>query len=280
MPVSRALAWSAFWVGLSVAFGFGVWAWRGGTPAAEFFTGYLLEKSLSVDNLFVFMIIFRHFQVPEGLQHRVLRWGIIGAVVLRALMIFIGIELINLSHAVLYVFGGFLIVTGLRTLWHRDEEKEEAFAEKAALRLARRVLPLVPRFDGERFFTRENGKRVGTVLLLTLFTIEISDVIFAVDSIPAIFAVTTDPFIVFSSNILAILGLRALYFALAGMLKRLRYLHFGLGAILILIGVKMCLSDLVHLPAVVSLAITVIILAVTVAASLLMDRHDRLQEAR
>jgi tellurite resistance protein TerC len=272
MPVKVALAWSALWVAVSVAFGFAVWALRGGDAAVQFFTGYLLEKSLSVDNLFVFLIIFTQFKVPDGEQHRVLTWGIFGALVMRAAMIFLGVELIERYHFVLYLFGAFLLYTGVRTLFqHRDVERPPV-SERRLVQLLQRALPVVARYEGSRFFSREGGKRVVTLLFLVLVVVEVSDLLFAVDSIPAILAITDDPFIVFSSNALAMLGLRALFFAVAALLERLRYLHYGLGAILILIGAKMLAADLVTVPALVSFAVTVGLLAVTVVASLLAPK--------
>jgi tellurite resistance protein TerC len=273
MPIKTALAWSAFWIGISLAFGAGVWWVRGSEQGIQFFTGYLLEKSLSVDNLFVFLIIFQQFRVPAGEQHRVLTWGILGALVLRGLMIFAGVELIQHYHWVLYVFGGFLVYTGARTLFHKREEGPQSLEKGRMVRFLERVLPFVPRYEGGRFLTHENGKRTGTLLLLVLVVIEATDLIFAVDSIPAILAITDDPFIVFSSNVLAILGLRALFFAVAALLERLRYLQLGLGFILILIGAKMLVADLVSIPALISFAVTMGVLAVTVIASLLAPRR-------
>jgi tellurite resistance protein TerC len=272
-PVSlrSAVRWSIFWVLLSVAFGIGVWIVSGGELAAQFFTAYLLEKMLSVDNLFVFLIVFTRFRVPEELRHKVLTWGILGALVMRAIMILAGIKLLEMWHPVIYVFGGFLILTGVRTFFQKKEGEEEI--EKSRLvRFLERVFPFEHRYEGDRFFTVSNGRRVGTLLLLVLLVIEGTDVVFAVDSIPAVLAVSNDPFIVFSSNILAILGLRALFLTLASLLDRLRYLHYGLGVILVVIGAKMCLTDVVRIPALVSFAITAGILAITVAASLVRPR--------
>jgi tellurite resistance protein TerC len=269
LPPRQALAWSALWIGVAVAFGGFVYAIRGGDAAIAFYTGYVLEKSLSVDNLFVFLLLFRHFRVPPGEQHRVLTWGILGALLFRALLIFGGIELIHHYHFVIYAFAAFLVFTGVRTIM-QPAAQEAPIEEGRLVRVLRRILPLAPVYDGGRFFTVHNGRRVGTMLLLVLAVVETTDIFFAVDSIPAIFAVTDDPFIVFSSNILAILGLRALYFALADLLDRLRYLRYGLGTILILVGAKMSLSDLVHVPVLLSLAATLVILGVTIAASLLI----------
>ena len=265
MKPSTAVRWSLLWIGLSLVFGLGVWRLRGGNAAVEFYTGWLLEKALSVDNLFLFLLIFARYRVPAAEQHRVLTWGVLGAIVLRAIMIFAGIELIQTWHAVIYVFAGFLVWTGVRTLLVRHDEER---GEGRGLRLLRRIVPLSSGYDGGRFFTRENGRLVGTMLLFVLLVIELSDVLFATDSLPAIFAITDDPFIIFSSNILAVLGLRALFFAIGHLLRRLRYLRQGLGVLLVLIGAKMAIGSLVHIPALASLAVTVLVLAVTVVASL------------
>ena len=273
MPVKTALAWSAFWIGISAVFGAGLWWLRGSEQGIQFFTGYLLEKSLSVDNLFVFLVIFQQFRVPAGEQHRVLTWGILGALVLRGLMIFAGVGLLHRYHWVLYVFGAFLVYTGVRTLVHKRDEEPKLNEKSRLVRFLERVLPFAPRYEGGNFFTRENGKLTGTLLLLVLLVVEGTDLVFAIDSIPAVLAITSDPFIVFSSNILAILGLRALFFAVAALLERLRYLQLGLGFILVLIGAKMLIADLVTIPALISFAVTMGVLAVTIVASLLAPRR-------
>jgi tellurite resistance protein TerC len=266
LTVRQAAYWTVFWIALAVVFGLGVWWFEGTELAAQYFTAYLLEKTLSVDNLFVFLIIFARFRVPAELRHKVLTWGILGALVLRAVMILAGIQLIRMWHPVIYVFGAFLIFTGVKTWFDESHEDKEVGGRWE--RAFERLMPFVMRYEGEKFFVRENGKRVGTLLLLVLLIIEGTDVAFAVDSIPAVLAVSDDPFIVFSSNILAILGLRALFFTVADLLQRLRYLRHGLAIILVVIGIKMCASDFVKIPAVVSFAITAGILAITVALSL------------
>ncbi|MDB4966165.1 MAG: TerC family protein [Myxococcales bacterium] len=268
MPPRSALAWSALWIGVALAFGLFVWAHRGSDDAIAYYTGYIIEKSLSIDNLFIFLLVFRQFGVPTGEQHRVLTWGIFGALVFRALLIVAGIDLIHRFHFVMYIFGAFLLYTGIRTLWPSKKKATTPIEEQLVVRLFRRIVPIEPTFDGGRFFTRKSGRRAGTLLLLVLFVIEMSDIFFAVDSIPAILAISDDPFIVFSSNILALLGLRALYFAVSDLLGRLRYLHYGLGAILIVIGLKMGLADVVKISPLISLAVTVGILALTIGASL------------
>jgi len=269
-----ALAWSGLWVAISVAFGFFVWATRGGAAAAQFFTGYVLEKSLSVDNLFVILLVFAQFRVPSGEQHRVLTWGILGAVLLRGAMIIGGIGLLRTFHPLAYLLGALLLWTGIRTFMQRPERLDEpALAERRLIRFLKRVVPFVPRYEAGRFFTREGVRRVGTMLLFVLVVVECLDALFAIDSIPAIFAVTDDPFLVFSSNILAVLGLRALFFVVADLLRRLRYLHYGLGLILTLMGAKLCLAEVVRVAPVWSLAATLAILGITIAASLAAPRR-------
>ena len=269
-----ALVWSAIWVALSVAFGAFIWMTRGGAAAAQFFTGYVLEKSLSVDNLFVFLLVFAQFRVPSGEQHRVLTWGILGAVLLRGAMILGGIKLLHAFHPLAYVLGALLLWTGVRTFLQRPDRLDQpALSDRRLIRFLRRVVRFVPRYEGGRFFTREGGRRVGTMLLFVLVVVECLDALFAVDSIPAIFAVTDDPFLVFSSNILAVLGLRALFFVVADLLRRLRYLHYGLGLILALMGAKLCLADVVRIGPIWSLAGTLALLGITIAASLAAPRR-------
>jgi tellurite resistance protein TerC len=275
MGLKSAIRWSVFWVLLSVAFGIGVWWFADSELAAQFFTAYLLEKMLSVDNLFVFMIVFTRFRVPDELRHKVLTWGILGALIMRAIMILAGIRLLEMWKPIIYVFGGFLIFTGVRTFFKKAETPDEDVEKTRLVRALERVLPFEHRYDGDRFFTHSNGRRVGTLLLLVLLVIEGTDVVFAVDSIPAVLAVSSDPFIVFSSNILAILGLRALFLTLASLLDKLVYLHYGLGIILVVIGVKMCVSEVVHIPALISFAVTAGILAITVVASVLHGKQRK-----
>jgi tellurite resistance protein TerC len=262
----EALVWSAVWISLAMAFNGVVWRVYGSERALEFLTGYLVEKALSVDNLFVFLVLFRYFQVPPALQHRVLFWGIVGAVGLRAAFIVAGAALISRFHIVLYLLGGFLIITGIKLLTRKEDEIEPQ--RTLVVRLFRRLVPMVPEFRDGSFTVVEQGRRQATLLLLVLASIEATDVIFAVDSIPAIFAITTDPFIVFTSNIFAILGLRALYFLLADALERLHYLKVGLGAILAFVGAKMLLSDVYRMPVASSLGVIAGLLLLSVAASL------------
>ena len=272
--VKEALNWSIVWVGLSFAFN-GLFWWAvaqdHGTAIAneksmEFLTGYLIEKSLAVDNIFVFLLIFSYFAVPPAFQKRVLMIGIIGAIVLRTVMILLGSWLIAEFHWVLYLFGAFLLVTGIKMWWAAGQEPD--LEGNPALKLLRRIMPVSKGFDGEKFFTVENGKRIATPLLLVIALVGLTDVIFAVDSIPAIFAITTDPFIVLTSNVFAILGLRAMYFLLAAVAAKFHLLSYGLAVILVFIGTKMMLIDVIKVPVAVSLGVVVSVLAVTMWLSL------------
>lgn len=274
VSVKEALNWSIVWVALSFAFN-GLFWWAvmqdhgaavANTKAMEFLTGYLIEKSLAVDNIFVFLMIFTYFAVPPEYQKRVLMIGIIGAIVLRTVMILAGSWLISEFHWVLYVFGAFLVLTGIKMWWASGKEND--LESNPALKLLRRLMPVSKNFDGERFFTVENGKRIATPLLLVIALVGLTDVIFAVDSIPAIFAITTDPFIVLTSNIFAILGLRAMYFLLAAVAAKFHLLSYGLAVILVFIGTKMMLIDIYKIPVTVSLGVVVAILAGTMWLSL------------
>jgi tellurite resistance protein TerC len=268
----EALGWSAVWATLALAFsGFVTWRF-GGERGIEFLTGYLIEQSLSVDNLFVFVVIFGALGIPPQFQHRVLFWGILSALVLRAGMILAGAAMLARFHWLVYVFGAFLVLTGVKLYLQRAREMR--VEDSWALRLARRLLPSTPHLSGERFFTRENGRRVATPLLMALILIELTDVVFAVDSIPAVLAITTDPFVVFTSNLFAILGLRSLYFLLGGLLERFRHLKVGLAAVLVFVGAKMTLVDVVHVPPALSLVAVLLILGGALAASLLVPRPE------
>jgi tellurite resistance protein TerC len=272
VSLKEAGVWSAVWVGLSLAFAAGLYAFSGADPALQFLTGYLIEKSLSVDNIFVFALIFGYFAVPAAYQHRVLYWGILGALVLRAAFILAGSALIAQFHWVIYLFGAFLILTGIRMALHRGEEIHPE--RNPVLRLARRLLPVTADYRGDRLFVREGGRRLATPLFLVLLMIESTDLVFAVDSIPAIFAVTQDPFIVYTSNVFAILGLRSLYFLLAGVIGKFYYLKLGLSSVLVFVGGKMTLADVYKIPSPVSLAVIAALLTVAVAASLWKNRRD------
>ncbi|MBI3157670.1 MAG: TerC family protein [Burkholderiales bacterium] len=271
--VKEALNWSLVWVALSFAFN-GLFWWAvaqdhgsavANTKAMEFLTGYLIEKSLAVDNIFVFLMIFTYFAVPPAYQKRVLMIGIIGAIVLRTVMILLGAWLVAHFHWILYLFGAFLVVTGIKMWWASGQESD--LRSNPALRLLERVMPVSRGFDGERFFTVQRGRRIATPLLMVVALVGITDVIFAVDSIPAIFAITTDPFIVLTSNIFAILGLRAMYFLLAAVAAKFHLLSYGLAVILVFIGAKMLLIDVVKIPVLVSLGVVVAVLAVTMVWS-------------
>jgi TerC family integral membrane protein len=267
----EALSWTVVWVALALGFcGLLGW-WFGADRALEFLTGYLIEKSLSVDNLFVFVLVFASFRVEPRYQHRVLFWGILTALVLRAGMILGGSALLQRFSWLVYVFGAFLLLTGLRLLRHAEAEHDPG--RSWAFRALRRIVPATSRIDGHAFFVVEQGRRLATPLFLALALIEISDVVFALDSIPAIFGVTLDPFIVFTSNVFAILGLRSLYFAMASLLGRFEYLKVGLALVLIFVGLKMSLSAWVHVPPLASLAVVVGLLGGAVLVSLRRTRE-------
>ena len=270
VSLKEAAAWSAVWVALATVFGVGVHAWFGPAPALEFATGYLLEKALAVDNLFVFVVIFSAFGVPAAYQHRVLFWGVLGALVMRAAFILLGGALLQRFHWIIYLFGAVLLFTGVKLLLQRNEELHPE--NNPLVRWFQKVVPVTHELDGDHFFTRKDGRRYATPLFLALVALEVTDLVFAVDSIPAIFAVTTDPFIVFTSNIFAILGLRSLYFLLAGVLDRFVYLKIGLALVLIFVGGKMLAMDLYKVPIGASLGIIAGILAISVAASIWKTR--------
>ncbi len=263
----EALGWSIFWIALALLFNAGVVWWFGAQRGLEFLTGYLIEKALSVDNIFVFLVIFSYFSVPAAYQHRVLFWGILGAIIFRVIFILAGAALLAAFHWVIYVFGGLLILTAVRIVRARDEEVHPE--RNPLLRLVRRVVPVVSTYQGARFFVRAGGRLMATPLLLVLVVVEATDIVFAIDSIPAIFAVTGDPFIVYTSNIFAILGLRALFFLLAGVLTRFQYLKIGLGLVLAFVGTKMLISDLFKIPIGLSLAVVAALIGGSVVASLL-----------
>lgn len=263
----EAAVGSALWIAFSLVFGYFVWHWYGANRGLEYFTGYLIEKALSVDNLFVFLVIFRTYQVPEAVQHRVLAWGILGALVMRGLMIAAGAELIARFHWILPVFGVFLFYTGVHMLWKR--EKSMQYEKNFLFRFASSHLRVTKEYRDERFFLREQGRLFATPLLLVLLIVEITDVTFAVDSIPAIFGITRDAFIVYTSNVFAILGLRALYFLLGDVLEYFRYLGIGLALVLLFIGAKMVAEPWVHLSIILSLCVVGGILLLAVLVSLL-----------
>jgi tellurite resistance protein TerC len=265
--IREALLWSAIWIGLALSFGFFVWHWFGPQRGLEYYTGYLIEKALSIDNLFVFLVIFRAFKVDERVQHKVLMWGIIGALIMRGIMIATGAALVSRFNWILPVFGVFLVYTGIHMIWKRD--KEVHYERNPIFRFANTHLRVTSEYDGSCFFVRRAGQLFATPLLLVLLIVEITDVTFAVDSIPAIFGITRDAFIVYSSNVFAILGLRALYFLLADILDYFRYLGIGLALVLIFIGGKMVAEPWRHISVGLSLGIVAGILLVTIAVSVL-----------
>ncbi|MEW5771446.1 MAG: TerC family protein [Pseudomonadota bacterium] len=279
--VKEAATWSAVWVGLALLFNFGLWWHLSGTvgqevadrKALEFLTGYLIEKSLSIDNVFVFLLIFSAFHVAAEHQRRVLIYGVLGAIVMRAIMILAGAWVVREFNWVLYIFGAFLVVTGMRMLVMA--EKQPDLEQNPVLRFARRHLRIADGYDGERFVVMKDGVRYFTPLFLVLLLIEASDLVFAVDSIPAIFAITTDPFIVFTSNIFAIMGLRALYFLLADVADRFHLLKYGLAMVLTFIGAKMLIAPWYHVPVVASLVIVAVLIGASVIASLIATRNGR-----
>lgn len=281
VSVKEAAIWSVVWIGLALLFNAGLYffwntfspssAYSNSEAALAFFTGYLIEKSLSVDNIFVFVLIFSYFAVPAAYQHRVLFWGIIGALLMRAVLIAIGATLLKEFHWIIYVFGAFLIFTGIKMARHRQEQLQPE--RNPVIRLFRRLMPVTQEYHGEKFFIRRGGTLLATPLFLVLLMVESTDLVFAVDSIPAIFAVTNDPFIVYTSNVFAILGLRSLYFVLAGIMHKFQYLKLGLSVVLTFVGLKMVLTDVYKIPTGVSLGVIATILTVAIVASLWRARQ-------
>lgn len=276
VSLREAAIWSFVWVAISLLFNLGVWHWEGAGKALEFFTGYLIEKSLSVDNIFVFLVLFQYFGVEPRYQHRVLFWGILGALVMRGVLIAAGVVLIARFHWILYVFGAFLVWAGIKMMFHKPEDVHPE--RNPMFRWARKFLPVTNDYHGQKFFVREGGLWRVTPMFLVLLVVETTDLAFALDSIPAIFGITHDPFIVFSSNVFAILGLRAMYFLLAGVMHYFRYLNFGLSAVLIFIGLKMLSEKWIEIPTWLSLVIVGLLLSGAVAASLAANAADRRRE--
>jgi len=267
----EAVAWSATWIFLALAFAVLVYFWHGRQAAVEFTTGYIIELSLSVDNLFIFLLIFRYFNVPADHQHKVLFWGILGALVMRAVFIVVGIGLIRAFHWVTYLFGAFLVYSGIRLFGEKASAVEPG--KNPVLRLFRKLMPITEDYEGDRFFV-ERGGLYATPLLLVLVVVETTDLLFATDSIPAVLAITLNAFIVYTSNVFAILGLRAMYFVLAGMMDVFHYLHYGLSAVLIFIGVKMLAADWYPIPTLVALGVVAGVLAISVLASILHPQAE------
>lgn len=267
----EAATWSVVWVTLAGIFAALVFYYQGSTRGFEFVTGYLIELSLSVDNLFVFLLIFSYFKVPAKYQHRVLFWGVMGALIMRLTMIFVGAALINRFHWIIYIFGGFLVYTGIKMF--RQEELDLQPEDNPVVRLVTRYIPITHHYEEQKFFTRIDGKLTGTLLLLVLVIVEVTDLVFAVDSIPAIFAITTNTFIVYTSNVFAILGLRSMYFLLAGVVEKFQYLKIGLAIVLTFIGVKMLVVAVgIHIPIIFSLVFVAVVLLGSVAASLIWPK--------
>lgn len=277
VSVKEALTWSGVWICLSLIFNGLIYHWFGEAKAVEFFTGYVIEKSLSVDNIFVFVLVFRYFQIPSIYQHKILFWGILGALVMRVIFIFAGVALIEKFHWTIYLFGAFLIYTGYKMFTEQDKKIEPE--KNPVIKLFRRVMPVTSDLRGDKFFVSENGKKYATPLFLVLILIETTDLIFAVDSIPAILAVTQDRFIVYTSNVFAILGLRSLYFALAHVIHRFIYLSTGLAVILVFVGLKMVLVDVIKIPTYVSLIVIAVIITASIVLSLIKTRNDKTLES-
>jgi tellurite resistance protein TerC len=271
VPVKEAVIWTVVWITIALIFCSLIYFDMGKTKAFEFLTGYVIEYSLSVDNIFVFILIFSFFKVNEKYQHKVLFWGIVGALVMRAIFIFAGVALINRFHWIIYIFGGFLVYTGIKMLFHDDVEVEPS--KNPVVRFARKILPVTETMYEEKFFVKLNGRNFATPLFLVLLIIESSDLIFAVDSIPAVLAISKDSFIVYTSNIFAILGLRSLYFAISGIMEYFRFLKVGLAFVLSFVGIKMCISSWFEIPVVYSLLVIVSILLVSIIASVVIKKH-------
>ncbi len=268
----EALTWTAVWIILALIFNLFIYFFYGKEKAIEYFTGYLIEKSLSVDNIFVFVLLFSYFNVQKKNHHRVLFWGIIGAIIFRGLLIVIGTTLIYKFHWIIFIFGGFLVISGIKMGFQKDNRIEPD--KNPFVKLLRKFLPITPRYIQGAFFVKSKGKLYATPLLIVLVVIETTDIVFAFDSIPAILAITHDPFIVFTSNIFAILGLRALYFAVDKFIDKFRYLKYGLSIILVYIGIKMLISEFFKIPTLVSLGVLVFILTISVLASVFIKKNE------
>jgi len=270
IKIKEALVWSGVWITLALLFNLGIYIWRGPETALEFLAGYLIEKSLSVDNIFVFLLIFSYFGVPPLYQHKVLFWGILGALVMRAVFIATGITLIEKFHWTIYLFGAILVLTGVKMALQKERKIQPE--RNLVIRLFRRWVPVTEDYAQDKFFVKRAGRYLATPLFIVLIVVETTDVIFAVDSIPAILAITLDPFIVYTSNVFAILGLRALYFALSGVMELFHHLHYGLSVVLVFVGIKMLLTDLYKIPVSIALSVVAGILLVSVMASIFDKR--------
>ena len=273
ITLRESLLASAAWIGVALLFAGGLWYFEGHAPALQFVTGYVIEESLSIDNLFVMLVLFSHFAIPEQYQHRVLFWGILGAMVMRLGLIVAGVALVNALHFMMFVFGGILIWSGIQMFRHAEPEQDPE--KSVGLRLLRRFFPITPRLENGHFFVKRDRRTWATPLLAALVAIEFADLVFAVDSVPAVIAVSRDPFIVYSSNALAILGLRSMYFALAGIIRAFRFLHFGLASVLTFVGVKMIIHDWYDIPTTWTLAAVLGMLTLSMVASWLATRMER-----
>ena len=273
MSFKQALVSSFFWIALAAGFAIFIHFWLGPSKAVEFVTGYIIEESLSVDNLFVFILLFQYFKVPPEQERTVLFWGIIGALVMRGIFIVAGVHLVQRFHWILYLFGAFLIYTGFKLLGEGEKDQVDP-SRNVVLKLARRFIPVTDAFEGNRFFVRRHGKSFATPLLIVLLVVETTDVLFATDSIPAILAISRDSFIVYTSNVFAILGLRSLFFALSGMMKLFHYLNYGLAIVLMFIGAKMLISMKYELPTWIALVVIAVVLAVSVLASVIFKKDE------
>jgi tellurite resistance protein TerC len=272
IQMKEALLWTSFWVTLALSFGAGIYFFYGHGKAIEYVTAYLIEYSLSIDNLFVFMLIFRYFDVPRAYEHKALFWGILLALITRAVFIFAGVALISSFHWVMYIFGAFLIVTGIKMALNRQTEVHPD--KNIAIRLLRYVMPVSKNFSGAKFFVLEGGVRFATPMLAVLLALETTDILFAIDSIPAVLAISQDPFIVYTSNVFAILGLRSLFFAISGLMRLFHLLRYGLAAILSFVGVKMMIADFFHVPVGISLLIIASILAASIISSVVWPEKE------
>jgi tellurite resistance protein TerC len=274
IEIKESLVWSAVWIALALLFNLGIYFWRGPETALEFLTGYLIERSLSIDNIFVFLLIFSYFGVSSLYQHKVLFWGILGAMIMRVIFIVAGVALIQNFHWIIYVFGAFLILTGIKMVWQRNKQIHPE--RNPVLRVFRRLMPVSDDYEDGKFFVKRAGRYFATPLFIVLLVVETTDVIFAADSIPAILAITLDPFIVYTSNVFAILGLRALYFTLAGIMRFCLSIHYGLSAILVFVGFKMLLADIYKIPVGIALGVVAGLLTISVIACMVRPRKEEI----
>lgn len=276
ITIRESLTWTGIWIALAILFGIGIYHFMDPASSIDYFTGYLIEKSLSVDNIFVFLLIFTYFGVPSMYQHKVLFWGILGALIFRLIFIFLGIALLEQFHWIIYVFGAFLIFTGVKLGLEKDKKIEPE--KNPLLKLVRRFIPITREFKGEHFFVKMRGRYVATPMFVVLIVIETTDVVFALDSIPAIMAITRDPFIIYSANAFAILGLRALYFALSGVMRLFHYLHYGLAFILVYVGVKMMLEPFFEIDTMISLFVILGTIIISTLLSIFFPKEDPVKE--